>query len=318
MIISSPGKLMLFGEHAVVYDRHCLVAAINERLEISVEELSQKKLLVDFASVHHEIKIDDIKLNNLHELFKFVEAVVFNFYKQYQIQTGVKIKVLKHFSCDYGFGSSAAIVASVTEGLFELFKIRHDEKELFNLGYKSILDVQKVGSGFDLAASLFGGIQFFKTRGKEIETIDTSLDFITCYTGIKVNTAKLVLELKTRFAGKQKLFDEYLDKIEKIVLMAKRELSKVNANQKVLGDLMNKNQKILRQIGVSSERIDLLLDVALKNGALGGKISGAGVGDCIIIFAPRAKRKIIEKELEKNGGKVLNVKIDEIGTIVKK
>lgn len=308
---------MLFGEHSVVYGRHCLVAAINERLEISIEKIPEKKLIIDLDSVHHEIKIDDIDIKNLHEIFKFIDAIVFNFYNIYNQTEGIKIKILKHFSSDYGFGSSSAITASVTKGLFELFKVFRDEKEIFDLGLKSILDVQKVGSGFDLAASLFGGAVFFQTGGKEIKKINAKLDFITCYTGIKVNTAKIVLELKDRFRNDQKIFNSYLDEIEKIVLEAKQELSKENINLKKIGELMNNNQKILKRIGVSSDRIDKLLGAAERNGAFGGKISGAGVGDCIIILSPEGKRKAIEKSLEENGGKVLNVKIDELGTVIK-
>lgn len=316
MIISSPGKLMLFGEHAVVYNRHCLVAAINERLEISVERLSQKKLVVNFASVHHEVKIDDIDPDNFHDLFKFVEATVFNFYHCHRIHNGVAIKVEKHFSCDYGFGSSAAITASVAKGLYELFEIPYNDKNIFDLGYKSILDVQKVGSGFDLAASLFGGIVFFKTAGEKIEKLDANLDFITCYTGIKTSTAKIVLELKKRIETNRGKFEKIFDQIEQIVFAAEKELMGMN-DPRILGRFMNKNQKKLKAIGVSSSRIDLLLETALKNGAYGGKISGAGVGDCVIILAPPAKRDRIEKELEKAGGKILNVKIDKEGTIVK-
>lgn len=308
---------MLFGEHSVVYGRHCLVAAINERLEIAMKKLEEKKLIIDLDSVHHEIKIDDIDINNLHEIFKFIDAIIFNFNKKYRPASGINIKILKHFSSDYGFGSSAAITASVTKGLFELFEISGDEKEIFDLGLKSILDVQKVGSGFDLAASLLGGVVFFQTGGKEIKKINAKLDFITCYTGIKVNTAKIVLELKGRFADKQALFNNYLDEIEKIVLKAKQELSKENIDLKKIGELMNNNQKILKKIGVSSDRIDKLLDAATKNGAYGGKISGAGVGDCIIVLAPQEKRRETEKSLEKSGGKILNVKIDESGTVIK-
>jgi len=318
MIISSPGKLMLFGEHAVVYGRHCLVAAIDERLEISIDKIPEKKLIVDLDSVHHEIQIDDIDLSNLHEIFKFIDAVVFNFYKTHSFQEGIEIKILKHFSSDYGFGSSAAITASVAKGLFELFDVGCDEKQIFDLGYKSILDVQKVGSGFDLAASLFGGVVFFKTAGSEIEKINPDLNFITCYTGIKVNTAKIVLELKKRFAGKEKKFDDFLNAIERIVLQAQNELLKKDLSLMRIGQLMNENQKILKKLGVSSKRIDELLETAINNGAYGGKISGAGVGDCIIIIAPHDKRKTIEKSLEENGGKILTVRVDKLGTKVTK
>ncbi len=322
IIISSPGKLMLFGEHAVVYGRHCLVAAINERLEISLEQIPYKKLIVDLDSVHHEIIIDEINLNNLHDFFKFVESEVFNFYQKFPQKTGIKIKVLKHFSCDYGFGSSAAIVAALTKGLFELFGqnidsgFRRNDNALFNLGYKSILDVQKAGSGFDLAASLFGGLVFFQTGGKIIEKLDKNVDFMVCFTGVKANTPKIILELKQRFASKQKLLSKYFDEIDEIVIQTKNEILGKNRLEKI-GEFMYKNQRILAKLGVSTPKIDMLIKTALENGAYGAKISGAGGGDCIIIAAALEKRKLVERKLIEKGGKILDVKIDERGTFIK-
>ncbi len=317
IIVSSPGKLMLFGEHAVVYGRHCLVAAINERLELSLEKISEKKLIVDFCELHHEVAIDEISKENFHDLFKFVESAVFDFYQIFPQKIGVRINVLKHFSCDYGFGSSAAITSAITKGLFELFSIKHTGKQLFNLGYKSIIDVQKVGSGFDLAASLFGGLIYFQTGGKIIEKIDKNLDFLVCFTGVKANTPKIILELKQRFANRQKLLNEYFDEIDKIVTAAKNEILGENRLEKI-GELMNDNQEILKKLGVSTPKINKLINIARGCGAFGAKISGAGGGDCIIIAAPVDKKQKIMQSLEKNGGKILNVRIDKKGTYILK
>lgn len=317
IIISSPGKLMLFGEHAVVYGQHCLVVAINEYLKTSLTKIPQKKLIIDFCELHHEVVIDEIDKNNFHDLFKFVESVVFNFYQKFPQKIGVKINVLRHFSCDYGFGSSAAITAAVTKGLFKLFSIKSAGRELFDLGYKSILDAQKVGSGFDLASSLFGGLIFFQTGGKKIEKIEKNVDFLVCFTGVKANTPKIILELKQRFVNRQKLLNKYFDEIDKIVIQAKNEIFGLNRLQKI-GELMNKNQVILSKLGVSTPKIDLLVKTALDAGAYGAKISGAGGGDCIIIVASPENRKLVERKLRENGGKIIDVKIEQKGTFVKK
>ena len=98
---------------------------------------------------------------------RFLETAVKNFFEKYQVKSGLKIKTKSEFSSKFGFGSSSAVTVAALKGLSVLFKVKLSKKELFNLAYKTVLDVQGVGSGFDLAAAIWGGTIFFVTGGKK-------------------------------------------------------------------------------------------------------------------------------------------------------
>ena len=71
---------------------------------------------------------------------------------------------------------------------------------------------------------------------------------------------------------------------------------------------MNENHKLLRKLGVSTEKLDRMCLAANDSGSFGAKLSGAGGGDCMIALAPEKKRKEVEAAIIKVGGEILNVK----------
>jgi len=312
--ISTPGKLMLFGEHSVVYDQPCIVSAVDQRFEVKVERIKAEEMLVQAPGVgiyDYRKSLKTLGETRITKELRFVEIVVRKFYQNYQ-NGGVRIETKNHFSSEHGFGSSAAVTVGLAKALHELFGIKISEDELFDFCYQVVLDVQGVGSGFDIAAALFGGVLYFLTGGKKIEKLKTSeLPIVVGYTGIKADTPTLirqVAELKRQHPEKiNKIFKE----ITQIVERAKELLPK--GKWKELGELMNKNQELLHELGVSSVELDKLIKACLRAGAWGAKLSGAGGGDCIIALVSEENRKKVEKAIEAAGGEVLRVKLGTKG-----
>ena len=242
----------------------------------------------------------------------FILTAIRNFFKKYDLKSGLDIKTQSEFSDKVGLGSSSAVVVSTIKGLSELFKIKMNEKDIFDLSYQTILDVQSLGSGFDVAAAVYGGILFFKTAGKIIETINVqNIPLVIGYTGVKADTptlVKMVREKRTRDPGK---INNIFNEIEKIVNLAKAEIE--NENWKEIGRLMNLNQNLLRSLDVSSKKLEDLIKVALGAGAYGAKLSGAGGGDCMIAIADENNLDKIKQAIEKAGGSIIDAKISAEG-----
>ncbi len=296
--VSAPGKLMLFGEHAVVYNRPCLVTAVSSRMKVTITRTGGR------------FNIDAPQVKDV----RFVEEAIHLFQKKYRVGNGLQVKTESQFSSQYGFGSSSAVTVATIFALSELFCVPLTAKEIFDLGYQVALEVQGIGSGFDIAAADFGGTIYFQTGGKKIEPLEIKeLPLVIGYSGTKADTPTIVKNLKSQMSNIEtkskilKLFDE----IAQIVEQAKREL--VHKNWSKVGRLMNENHQLLQELGVSTEKLDKMCQAALSAGAYGAKLSGAGGGDCMIALVKEERREDAELAIAKAGGTIIQISPNEEG-----
>lgn len=317
--VSAPGKLMLFGEHAVVYGKPCIVTSVNQRLSLRVQKNDEPVFLLNAPDV--DIKNYSKLMTHLGEGeipkgAKFVEIATRNFFEKYSevipAEAGIQLETIAQFKSTFGFGSSSASAVCTIKALSELFEIKLTEKQIFDLANKTVLDIQGLGSGFDLAAAIYGGILYFVTGGKTIQPLVIShLPLIVGYTGVKADTATIIKEVKARFEEKPQELNKIYEGIGIIVKKAKTAFAKKDFKQ--LGELMNANQKYLEELGVSTNKLSSMINAARNAGAHGAKLSGAGGGDCMIALAPESKITAVKKAIENAGGKILEVKVNTEG-----
>ncbi len=274
--VSAPGKLMLLGEHAVVYGYPCIVTAVSQRLEVSVS------------------KIDDIPMDR-----RFVDAAI----RAWGDGKDYAFSIKSAFSGKYGFGSSAAVTVAALKAMRPIV----ENWVLFDAAYKIVLDVQGVGSGFDVAAATYGGTLYFVAAGKIIEPLEIKeLPLIVGYTGMKADTTTLIKQVAEKKEKNPEKVERIFQAIAKLVEEAKTRI--LEADWERVGKLMDFNQEYLRDLGVSSEKLETLISAAKKAGAWGAKLSGAGGGDCMIALATSDKREVIGKAIERAGGQAIDVR----------
>lgn len=318
---SAPGKLLLFGEHAVVYDHPCLVTAVDQRIRLTAELIDESSFELEASDVDvtgYKKSINDLGQGDIPKGAKFVEIAVKNTAEQYpQVKKGIRITTVSEFSSKFGFGSSSASTVCAVKALSELFDLNLDNKAVFDLAYKTVLDIQGKGSGFDVAAAVYGGTLYFLTGGKKIEplTID-NLPLIVGYSGIKADTVTLINQVKEKFANNNDRLQELYSEMEKIVEKAKPLI--VSSDWGQVGKLMSDNQKLLVELGVSIDKLDQMIDGAISGGAYGGKLSGAGGGDCMIALGSEDKLEAIEKGIAGAGGEVIEVSTNAEGVRVER
>ncbi|MBW6451651.1 MAG: mevalonate kinase [DPANN group archaeon] len=298
--VSAPGKLMLFGEHSVVYDRPCIVTAVNHRMSVKIDVRPDNAIIVRAPEMSVKRYVTGIEdLNCEHpKAVRFVLTAVRNFFREYGISQGLEISTKSEFSSKFGFGSSSAVTVSTLYALSKLFDIAMDKKMLFNLSYKTVLDIQGVGSGFDVAAAIYGGTLYFVTGGKVIENLDYNVPIVVGYTGIKADTVPLINMVKQQISDNPKKIEVMFDNITDIVNKAKGCIAQ--SDNAYLGKLMNLNQEILSSLGVSTPELNNLIENSLTSGAFGAKLSGAGGGDCMIALA-EDKDKVMKSITDKGG-----------------
>ncbi len=310
--VSAPGKLMLFGEHAVVHNKPCIVTAVDQRIEVEASFNGENKLLINAPQLgikDYERDFVQLTSQEMPKQVSFVEATVKRFVQRYPLKKGLEISTFSQFSHTYGFGSSSAITIATAKALSLLYKIRLSDKELFDLAYRAVLDIQGVGSGFDLAAALWGGTLYFEKGAKKVEKLEVdSLPLIVCYSGVKADTPTLIRQVEELKRRQLDSVERIFKKMEKITCQVKDLLSQKRWQQ--VGRLMNENQELLESLGVSTLRLESLIKAALKAGALGAKLSGAGGGDNVIALCFPPRKKEVEKALVKIGGKIMKVKLN--------
>lgn len=309
---------MLLGEHAVVYNRPCLVTAVDQRMRATVELLDSQDFGLEAPDVKvtgYKKPLKDLGIGDIPKGAKFVEIAVKNFSEKYPLKSGIRITTASEFSSQFGFGSSSASTVCVIKALSEILNFDLSQKEIFDLAFKTVLDIQGKGSGFDVAAAVFGGTLYFITAGKVIEPLQvSSLPLMVGYSGIKADTVTLINKVKESFAKKETRLEEIYDGIAKLVEEAKTAL--LGEDWIKLGTLMNKNQAYLNELGVSIEKLDTMINIALSAGAYGAKLSGAGGGDCMIAVCPKDKELLVKAGIVQAGGEVINVKTNAEGVRV--
>lgn len=301
MTISAPGKLMLMGEHAVVYGFPCIVTAVSERLAVTIEETPDGKITVDAPQAKDT---------------RFVDRAIIEGCKALEIiHHGLHIKTQCNFSNCYGFGSSSAVTVATLQALAVTFRKDIDKKSLFTLAYKTVLAIQGVGSGFDVAAATYGGTLLYTKGGDTLEPLSWDLNngvsFIVGYSGVKANTPEIVKAVAAKKEAQPEKVNRIFEAIGKLVLQAKAAGDK--KDWETVGKFMNFNQEYLRDLGVSTEKLESMIFATKQAGAYGAKLSGAGGGDCMIALATTQKKKDIEQAIISAGGIVVPVSVHTEG-----
>lgn len=309
---------MLLGEHAVLYGRPCIVTAVGQRIKATVELTDKPIFQLNAADVgveNYTKPMSELGQGDTPKGAKFVEVAIKNFSEKYPISGGVKVTTASEFSSEFGFGSSSASTVCVIKALSELMQRKLSQKQIFGLSYKTVLDIQGKGSGFDVAVATFGGILYYVTPGKIIEPLKIDhLPLVVGYSGIKVDTVTLIDEVAKKAKKYPTVIDNVYDQISLLVNLAKTALQK--GDLKSLGELMNFNEGYLATLGVEGKKLADMVYAAREAGAYGAKLSGAGKGDCMIALVPDDKAKAVKNAISSAGGQVIDVKTNVEGVKV--
>lgn len=307
---SAPGKLLLFGDHAVVYGFPCIVTAVDQRITVRVELQTEPALVVHAQDVeiHGYIKKNsEIGEGEIPKSVAFIESLYKIFLKKYPQTTGINVTSQSQFSAKFGFGSSSAVTVAFAKALAHLYGITLDNQQLFELCYQTILRVQGVGSGFDIAAAIWGGTLYYVTPAKVVRQLDVrDWPLVVGYTGIKADTATLI-KMVAENPERMSIFTELGSLTEKATLTIKQK------NWQEVGNLMKHSQELLRQLHVSSPRLETLITSAEDAGSFGAKLSGAGGGDCMIAVVDENLRQNVIHNIENSGGQVFPVRMNAEG-----
>ncbi len=288
---SAPGKVYLFGEHAVVYGEPAVPCAIERRARVTVERRDEglrvhaADLTLDGFTVEYEGDATERPDVDVHD--ELIDAGMG--YLQGSIaqardaagsaDVGFDMTVESGIPLGAGLGSSAAVVVAAIEAATRELGVDLSPEEIAERAYRVEHDVQDgQASRADTFCSAMGGA--VRVEGDDCRTIDApDLPFVIGYDGGAGDTGALV-------AGVRNLRDQYdfaantVSAIGEIVRNGEAALAAADIDE--LGRLMDFNHGLLAALGVSSRSLDAMVWAARDAGARGAKLTGAGGGGCIV------------------------------------
>ena len=205
-----------------------------------------------------------------------------------------------------GVGASAAQCTSLARALNDSFKLDLDDEKINEAAYEGEKAYHGTPSGIDNTASTYGGlIWFIKNLSGEKNTMDLlqspkKMLLVIANSGITASTTEVVADVRRLKEENPKKFDKIFSKYKNLADKAKKAL--LDGDIAIIGNLMNQNHKLLQEITVSGEINDKLVNIALKNGAIGAKMTGTGRGGLVIALAENEEiQEKIAKAIEKEG-----------------
>lgn len=293
---SAPGKIYLFGEHAVVYGETAIACAVELRTRVRAE-------ISDSVAIQSQIGRTGIDFEKHPYISSVVEKI-----REFVPVKGVFLDIDSDIPVGSGLGSSAAVTIASIGALNELFGCGFSLNEIAKLGHEIEIEVQGAASPTDTYVSTFGGVVTIPDRRK-LRTPECGI--VIGDTGVFSSTKELV-------ANVRKLRESYPELIEPLMASIGR-ISKIGESLVFAGDypsigrLMNVNQGLLDALGVNILELSKLIYSARGAGAFGAKITGAGGGGCMVALTAPDKCIQVAEAIAKAGGRVTITKPSEQG-----
>ncbi|NIA10154.1 MAG: mevalonate kinase [Nitrospiraceae bacterium] len=305
-IASVPGKVILIGEHGVVYGQPCLSVAIDLRVGIEME------------------KGDEFKVNGRNmdaRRHTYIKRAIDNLWNGGPLE----ITTFSKIPSASGLGSSAAITTASVACLLEMkdeFSIEDVAKKSFEIEH----EIQKGGSPNDTSVCTYGSAILLSTEKRDgfiweiskgehkwfVHRIDVpDMKIVIGMTGIKSKTPVLVKKVK-KFVKYSGFARELTERIGELAMEGVDALK--DSDFASLGEKMNEGQKILHTLGASSPELEKLIHASLRAGAYGAKLTGAGGGGSMIALTDEPEKVAIA--IEKAGGKAMVTSVSREGVKV--
>jgi hydroxymethylglutaryl-CoA reductase len=272
------GKVILLGEHAVVYGRHAIAVPIPLTIKALVEDCDDGiHLLIPRWGVEYRLA----RHANERRSFERPAGVMLD-------QLGLsgramKIEVFPDVPRSMGLGGSAAMAVAIVRALDKHFKLGLTDAQVNSLAFESEKVAHGSPSGLDNTLACYGKPLVFRAGDPPLVeplNIREPIPAVIGMTGYEGLTAKTVGRVREAWQQDQKLYERIFDQIDALTL---RGIQAIQDNDlPTLGELMNICQGMLNALQVSTPELEKLCDIARENGALGAKLTGGGGGGSIV------------------------------------
>ncbi len=306
---SAPGKIILFGEHAVVYGRPALAVPVTQvQAKVTAEKTGQDAgknwadaVLVQAADIGLSSPLSRLLADSSpHPLATVIEKTL----QRLGINRPAAFRVTIRSSIPVasGLGSGAAVSVAIIRALTELFERPLPAEQVNQLAYEIEKLHHGTPSGIDNTVITYAKPVYF-VRGQPIETFSVAQPFslVIADTGIAAPTRESVGDLRKLWQADPSRWEAVFERVGEIVRQARQAIESGETVR--LGPLMDANQALLQEMTVSSPELDHLVLAAKTAGAEGAKLSGGGRGGNMIALAQPQSAESVASALKAAGAK---------------
>ncbi|MBO3800301.1 MAG: mevalonate kinase [Candidatus Brockarchaeota archaeon] len=289
----APAKVIISGEHSVVYGYPALVAAVNVYSKVIIETVDE------FGP--HEICSEKYGIGKViggaisgPAALKPLAKVVSAFCESESFRGKLKIRVSSDIPPASGMGSSASISVALAYALLKTIYDKPPEEKVFKLAMEGEKIAHANPSGVDVAAALQGGlILFVKDKGFERLEAGSGI-FLLADSGMERSTKEMVSKVASLREKEPDLFNITMTSISEITNRIARLLG---SDLVEAGRLMTLNHLLLSLLGVSNSRLDSIVWTSISAGAYGAKLTGGGGGGCVLTLVDEKSLNAVEGAL---------------------
>jgi mevalonate kinase len=269
------GKVILLGEHAVVYGRPALAAALPGGAEATAEPAAHARLEVEPWGV----AVDADTPGDEHDepLRKAFCAVL----DRYPERPALRVCVEMFLPGSAGLGGSAALSVAMVRAIDAALGLTHDDAAVADIALAAERVFHGNPSGIDSALAASGGLALYR-KGTPLEPLPArrALTLVVSHSGEPGATHSTVASVARQYERDPAKLEQTFDAIEALVLNGKSAIAAGELPH--LGQLMILNQKLLVGLLLSTPRLEQMCQAAQDAGALGAKLTGGGGGGCMI------------------------------------
>ena len=299
---SASGKVILFGEHAVVYGRPAIAVPISQvRAHASVtdepiHEDSPANVWIEAPDLKWHTTLLDAPI--VDPLAQAVRLTLDHFGRT--DEANLRLTVRAELPVARGMGSGAAVSTAIVRALAAHFEEAIDSDTVSQLVFEVERLYHGTPSGIDNSVIAFERpVCFVKGRPPETFSIHTPFSLIVADTGIPSSTRKVVRAVRKAWEAEPARYNRLFDAIGEVVTAGRAYIERGDLSG--MGDLMDENHRLLQGMEVSSPELDRLVSVARVAGAMGAKLCGAGRGGNMIALVPPERLESVCDELRHAG-----------------
>ena len=299
MKASAPGKIILFGEHAVVYGRPALAVPVTQvHADVKVLDSSRAGIWIDAPDINVHAELNTLPSDHP------IASVIHNFLFLWRVSPfpNLEINITSTIPVASGLGSGAAVTVALVRALSVHLDRFITDEEVNAFAYEIEKLHHGTPSGIDNTVVTYARPVYF-IKGQPIETFKVGQPFTIVIgdTGISAPTKESVADVRRLWMNDKARWETVFDKIGEIAFTARRAIEA--GKSEMLGELMDENHALLQTMTVSSKELDRLVEAARDAGATGAKLSGGGRGGNMIALVQSELAEAVSLSLKEAGAR---------------